>query len=76
MIRASRTVAVVVLVAALASCSRTAELARPVTEGGPAVAFANGLQKQVSVDVMFTHLTKLQDIATANGGTRAVGTPG
>lgn len=39
-------------------------------------ALATELQNQVTVEAMFTHLTKLQDIANANDGTRAVGTPG
>src|ERR1700744_3485661 len=38
--------------------------------------FAAALRGRVSVDAMMAHLTKLQDIANANGHTRAVGTPG
>lgn len=38
--------------------------------------FAAALRGRVSVDAMMAHLTKLQDIANANGNTRAVGTPG
>ena len=58
------------------SCSRTADLAQPVVAGGLGVEFATALQKQVTVDAMFAHLTALQDIANANDGNRAVGTPG
>jgi len=38
--------------------------------------FARDLQAKISTDAMFVHLQKLQDIAEANGGNRAVGTPG
>jgi Zn-dependent M28 family amino/carboxypeptidase len=38
--------------------------------------FAASLRGRVSADGMMAHLTKLQDIANANGNTRAVGTPG
>jgi len=38
--------------------------------------FAAALRGRVSTDAMMAHLTKLQDIAKANGNTRAVGTPG
>ena len=66
--RTFRVVATVVLVAAVVSCSSTAGLARP--------ALATELQKQVTVESMVTHMTKLQEIADANDGNRAVGTPG
>ncbi len=42
----------------------------------PAPDFAAALQKRVSTDAMMAHLSTLQDIARANGNTRAVGTPG
>ena len=38
--------------------------------------FAAALRGRVTTDAMMAHLTKLQDIAKANGNTRAVGTPG
>src|ERR1700733_5990409 len=38
--------------------------------------FAASLRGRVTIDAMMAHLTKLQDIANANGNTRAVGTPG
>jgi Zn-dependent M28 family amino/carboxypeptidase len=41
-----------------------------------APAFAAALRGRVRTDAMMVHLTKLQDIATANHNTRAVGTPG
>ena len=50
---------------------------RPCPPAAPdATHFAESLQKQVSTDAMMGHLQKLQDIANANDGTRAVGTPG
>lgn len=73
--RASR-VAAAALLLGLAACSRTAELAAPVTTGGPAAEFAAGLRNKVTVDAMLAHLTQLQGIATLNGGNRSVGTPG
>jgi len=41
-----------------------------------AADFAAALRDRVSTDAMMAHLSKLQDIANANGHTRAVGTPG
>jgi Zn-dependent M28 family amino/carboxypeptidase len=41
-----------------------------------APAFAASLRGRINTDAMMAHLSKLQDIATANGNTRAVGTPG
>ncbi len=41
-----------------------------------AVLFADQLRGQVSADAMMGHLTKLQEIADAHGGNRALGTPG
>jgi Zn-dependent M28 family amino/carboxypeptidase len=41
-----------------------------------AADFAAALRERVSTDAMMAHLSKLQDIANANGHTRAVGTPG
>ncbi|MFY9764320.1 MAG: M28 family metallopeptidase [Mycobacterium sp.] len=38
--------------------------------------FGASLRGRVTTDAMMAHLTKLQDIANANGNTRAVGTPG
>src|ERR1700761_4076464 len=41
-----------------------------------AADFANTLRNKVTTDAMMKHLSKLQDIANANKGTRAVDTPG
>ena len=55
----------------LAACSS----ARPAP---PAAApdWGHGLAAKVTADAMFTHLRALQDIANANKGNRAEGTPG
>ena len=46
-------------------------------QANPAAAdFATALRNRVTTDAMMAHLSKLQDIANANNGTRAVGTPG
>lgn len=71
---------VVVLCTAL-GCSRPADTARPVPESSadvsPAVQkFAEDLRGRVTVDAMTAHLRRLQEIADAHGGNRAVGTPG
>ena len=63
-------------VIAVAGCQHQANSAQPVTARTPAAQFADGLRKQVTTDAMMAHLQKLQDIANANNGTRAVGTPG
>ena len=42
----------------------------------PATDFAATLQKRVTADAMMAHLKKLQEIADANDGNRAIGTPG
>lgn len=61
-------------------CSRAADTAQPVKEGPSAnkeaVAFASALRDRVTTGAMMAHLSKLQEIANANNGTRAVGTPG
>ncbi|MDG4663364.1 M28 family metallopeptidase [Mycobacterium sp. 236(2023)] len=41
-----------------------------------ATEFADGLAKSVTGEAMMAHLTKLQEIADANGGNRALGEPG
>jgi Zn-dependent M28 family amino/carboxypeptidase len=64
--------AVVALTAFLTDCSRH-HSQQPAAE--PA-EFASALHDKVTADAMMAHLSKLQDIANANNGTRAVGTPG
>jgi Zn-dependent M28 family amino/carboxypeptidase len=60
-------VAAVLVIAALTSCSSSEP---------PSPDFARQLADKVTADGMYTHLRKLQDIADANDGTRADGTPG
>jgi hypothetical protein len=57
-----------IAVAALASCSST--------ESAPAPELPRDMAGKVTADGMYTHLRKLQDIAGANKGSRAEGTPG
>ena len=52
------------------------ELAAGPTGDPAAAEFASALHNKVTADAMMAHLSKLQDIANANNGTRAVGTPG
>jgi hypothetical protein len=65
--------AVAALTLSIGGCDSTsANSMKPIS--GP--DFAAALRGRVSTDAMMAHLTKLQDIANANGNTRAVGTPG
>jgi Zn-dependent M28 family amino/carboxypeptidase len=57
-----------IAVTTLASCSST--------EPAPAPDLSRDLAGKVTADGMYTHLRKLQDIADANKGNRAQGTPG
>jgi Zn-dependent M28 family amino/carboxypeptidase len=76
--------AVVVLAVALAGCGRTTapqsgtaqSPSRPAVPSTPATDFAKALGAKVTTEAMMAHLTKLADIANANGGNRALGTPG
>src|SRR5690349_8646762 len=52
----------------LSSCSST--------ESAPAANLAGDLAHKVSVDAIYAHLRKFQEIADANRGNRAEGTPG
>jgi Zn-dependent M28 family amino/carboxypeptidase len=65
----------------LGGCGRDAQpqpSAQPQAPGPSAAAvdFAKQLSQHVTGDAMMKHLSKLQDIANAHGGTRALGTPG
>ena len=55
-------------------CTRTADSAQPTAPD--ADRYGNMLRQRMSADAMMIHLHKLQDIADANGNTRAIGTPG
>jgi Zn-dependent M28 family amino/carboxypeptidase len=79
MVNKSRTIPVVLVVVALtvfsAGCFHRSADSQQVAK--PAAAdFATALRNRVTTDTMMAHLAKLQDIANANNGTRAVGTPG
>ena len=73
---------VVVAVVALGGCNRESRphQAQPTstqtTPATPATDFAVTLQKRVTADAMMAHLKKLQEIADAHDGNRALGTPG
>src|SRR5262249_316311 len=59
-----------------AGCVRWSTHSQPATSLTVAAEFATGLRNRMTTDAMMVHLSKLQDIANANNGTRAVGTPG
>lgn len=69
------------LTVGLAGCDAKTEL-RPEPQGQPAgtspaaVQFAEDLSARVSADAMMAHLSKLQEIADAHDGNRALGTAG
>jgi Zn-dependent M28 family amino/carboxypeptidase len=78
MVHKSRTIpavlAVVALTAFLTGCFHRCLNSQ---QGDPAAAeFATALHNKVTADAMMAYLARLQDIANANNGTRAVGTPG
>lgn len=67
---------VVALAASSTGCFHRSNNSQPVTGNPAAAEFATALHGKVTTDGMMAHLAKLQDIANANNGTRAVGTPG
>jgi Zn-dependent M28 family amino/carboxypeptidase len=68
--------AVVALTALLTGCSQRCANSQQATANPAAAEFATAIHNKVTADAMMAHLSKLQDIANANNGTRAVGTPG
>jgi Zn-dependent M28 family amino/carboxypeptidase len=79
MVNKSRTLpamlATVALAAVLTGCFHPS--ANSQQASNPAAAeFATRVHNKVTADAMIAHLATLQDIANANNGTRAVGTPG
>jgi Zn-dependent M28 family amino/carboxypeptidase len=80
MVKKSRTIpamfAVVALTAFLAGCSHRCPVSQQATGNPAAAAFATTLHDKVTTDAMMAHLSKLQDIANANNGNRAVGSRG
>lgn len=75
--RLTAALAIAVAVAALAGCGREPG-PTPVPAPDPSAAgeFADSLAEKVTIDATMAHLTKLQEIADAHDGTRALGTPG
>ncbi len=69
----SAVLTVAVVTAALSGCGRPAT---PAVASSAATDFAAMMRERVTVDAMMAHLTKLQEIADANDGNRALGTPG
>jgi Zn-dependent M28 family amino/carboxypeptidase len=65
---------VLALAAALAGCSGEQSANRATAPG--AADYAASLRDKVTTDAIVSHLARLQQIADANGGNRAVGTPG
>jgi Zn-dependent M28 family amino/carboxypeptidase len=63
-----------VVFAALTGCTRQLSAQRATAPG--AADYAAILRERVTTDAMVAHLVRLQQIADANGGNRAVGTPG
>ncbi|GFG73477.1 putative lipoprotein aminopeptidase LpqL [Mycobacterium botniense] len=57
-------------------CLRWSTSSQSATQNPAAAGFATALRGRVSTEAMMGHLRKLQDIANANNGTRAVGTAG
>jgi Zn-dependent M28 family amino/carboxypeptidase len=81
MVNKSRTMPAVLAVAAVVAfvavgCVHGSTQSQPASSNPAAAEFANALRNKVSTDAMMVHLSKLQDIANANNGTRVVGTPG
>jgi hypothetical protein len=77
----SAVLTVAVVTAALSGCGRepkpqAASPATPAVASAAAADFAAMMRQRVTVDAMMAHLTKLQEIADANDGNRALGTPG
>lgn len=80
MVHKSRTIPAVLGLVALAvftsGCLHRTANSQQGTGSPGATKFASALQHKVTADAMMAHLSNLQDIANANNGTRAVGTPG
>lgn len=68
-------VSTTVIALLVAGCTRWSNRSQPA-DANAAAEFAVALRTQVTSDAMMVHLAKLQDIANANNGTRAVGTSG
>ncbi|SCX22695.1 M28 family metallopeptidase [Mycolicibacterium fluoranthenivorans] len=74
----SHAATVFVSVAVLAGCGH-APAPQPTAAAptpAPDTGYAATIRDRITTDAMMAHLTKLQEIADANNGTRAMGTPG
>jgi Zn-dependent M28 family amino/carboxypeptidase len=81
MVNKSKTMPAVLAVAVVIAlvtggCFHWSSKSQPPAANPAAAEFAGALRNKVSTDAMMAHLSKLQDIANANNGTRAVGTTG
>ncbi|KAA0102026.1 amidohydrolase [Mycolicibacterium sp. P1-18] len=78
--RRSRTVGAAltaaVLAAGVAGCDKEGAAPAPTSSASSSPDFAVTLKDRVTTDAMMGHLKKLQEIADAHGGNRALGTPG
>ena len=70
----SALLAVIALIVFLTGCFHRSS--QQAASNLAAADFAGVLRNRITTDAMMAHLSKLQDIANANNGTRAVGTPG
>lgn len=68
--------ALVTVVIALSACGEDTQTAPSNTASTPTTEFAAMVRDRVSAGGMMTHLTKLQEIADAHDGNRALGTEG
>jgi len=68
--------AAVVLTTFSTGCFHRSPASHQATGNPAAAEFATALRNKVTTDAMMAHLSKLQDIANGNNGTRAVGSPG
>jgi Zn-dependent M28 family amino/carboxypeptidase len=73
---AQQKIVVAVAIAALLTAGGCGRDQGKGPQANNAVAYAKDLQSKVTLDATMAHLQKLQDIADANKGTRAAGSPG
>ena len=81
MVHRSKTLSAILAVVAIVvfpavGCGGSSNKSQGDGNNQAATDFANTIRNKVTTDAMMAHLSKLQDIANANNGTRAVGTPG
>jgi Zn-dependent M28 family amino/carboxypeptidase len=72
----SAALVVATIVITVTGCGRNPPPAQPETAGRASGDYASTIRDHVTIDAMMSHLSKLQAIADANDGNRAVGTPG